>query len=179
MTSAAVKGRGALQDFTYPGVGSIEVPRAPFRFSGAKVEIPRPAPGLGQHNSEVLREVLGYSEQEISTLIEDGVLMRQEAEKGALDPSSETSSVTRTARTRRNLPRHKPSLNTRSARRTGSSNRLRSSIESPRTKGGYAADTVSVLHGENEGLHRRGPENPQVRWSKGFRTAGFGDARPD
>jgi crotonobetainyl-CoA:carnitine CoA-transferase CaiB-like acyl-CoA transferase len=83
MRSAAVKGRGALQDFTYPGVGSVEVPRAPFRFSGAKVEIPRPAPGLGQHNSEVLREVLGYSEQEIARLIEDGLLIRQEAEQGA------------------------------------------------------------------------------------------------
>jgi hypothetical protein len=55
MTSAAVKGRRALQSLTYPGQ---------------------------QHNSEVLLEVLGYSEQEIATLIEDGVLIRQAAEKG-------------------------------------------------------------------------------------------------
>jgi hypothetical protein len=54
MTSAAVKGRRALQSFTYPG----------------------------QHNSEVLLEVLSYSEQKIATLIEDGVLIRQAAEEG-------------------------------------------------------------------------------------------------
>ncbi len=79
MTSAAVKGRGALQEFTYPGVGSIEVPRVPMRFSGAQVEIPRPAPALGEHNTEILGGLLGYSEEKIATLIEDGVLVQQEA----------------------------------------------------------------------------------------------------
>jgi len=47
-------------DFTYPGVGSIEVFRAPMRFSGAKVESSRPAPGLGEHNFELLGGLLSY-----------------------------------------------------------------------------------------------------------------------
>ena len=83
MTSAAVKGRGALQEFTYPGIGTIEVPRAPMRFSGAKVESPRPAPGLGEHNAELLGGLLGYSEQKIATLVKDGVLVQQAADKEA------------------------------------------------------------------------------------------------
>jgi crotonobetainyl-CoA:carnitine CoA-transferase CaiB-like acyl-CoA transferase len=75
MTSAAVKGRGLLQEFTSPVVGAVNVTRAPFRFSDAKVEIPRPAPGLGEHNREVLGELLGYSEAKIASLLEDGLLV--------------------------------------------------------------------------------------------------------
>jgi len=76
----AVKARGALQEFTYPGVGPIEVPRAPMRFSAAKVESPRPAPGLGEHSTEVLGGLLGYSEEKIAALIKDGVLVQQSAD---------------------------------------------------------------------------------------------------
>ncbi len=80
MTSAAVKGRGALQQFSYSGVGTIEVPRAPLRFSGARTEIPRPAPRLGEHNAEVLRELLQYPEERIAALIGDGLLAQDKAE---------------------------------------------------------------------------------------------------
>jgi crotonobetainyl-CoA:carnitine CoA-transferase CaiB-like acyl-CoA transferase len=80
MTSPAVKGRGALQEVTYPGAGSIEVPRVPMRFSAAKVESPRPAPGLGEHNTEVLGALLGFSEEKLAALIKDGVLVQQVAD---------------------------------------------------------------------------------------------------
>lgn len=79
MTSPAVKGRGALQRFTYGGVGSVDVTKAPMRFSGAKVEIPRPAPGLGEHNAEVLGELLGYSQAKVASLLADGLLVQQSA----------------------------------------------------------------------------------------------------
>ncbi len=70
-------------EFTYPGVDSIEVPRAPMRFSGAKVESPRPAPGLGEHNTEVLGGLLDLSEDKIAALLKAGVLVPQEADKEA------------------------------------------------------------------------------------------------
>ncbi len=79
MTSPAVRGRGALQELTYPGVGSVSISRAPLRFSDAKVEIPRPAPALGEHNAEVLRELLGYPEAKIAALTKDGLLVQQSA----------------------------------------------------------------------------------------------------
>jgi CoA:oxalate CoA-transferase len=80
MTSPAVKGRGALQEFTYPGLGPVAVTRPPFCFSAAKVESPRPAPALGEHNAEVFGALLGYSEEKIAALIKDGVLVQQAAD---------------------------------------------------------------------------------------------------
>jgi crotonobetainyl-CoA:carnitine CoA-transferase CaiB-like acyl-CoA transferase len=77
MTSPAVKGRGSLQEFTYPNVGAVSVTKAPLRFSAARVEIPRPAPALGEHNAEVLGELLGYSEARIEALLADGLLVQQ------------------------------------------------------------------------------------------------------
>jgi crotonobetainyl-CoA:carnitine CoA-transferase CaiB-like acyl-CoA transferase len=79
MTSPAVKGRGALQEFTYPGVGSVAVSKAPLRFSDAEVKIPRPAAALGEHNREVLSDLLGYSDAEIAALIEDKLLVQEPA----------------------------------------------------------------------------------------------------
>jgi CoA:oxalate CoA-transferase len=76
MTSDAVQGRGALQQLTYPGVGEVMIPKAPMRFSAAPVEIPRPAPALGEHAGEILRDLLGYSEAEIAALIESGLLVQ-------------------------------------------------------------------------------------------------------
>ena len=57
----------------------MEVTRAPMRFSDAKVEIPRPAPTLGQHNAEVVGELLGYSEAKITALLADGLLVQEPA----------------------------------------------------------------------------------------------------
>ena len=76
MTSDAVQGRNALQQVTYPGVGPVMIPKAPMRFSAAPVEIPRPAPGLGEHGAEILHDLLGYSQNEIAALIESGLLVQ-------------------------------------------------------------------------------------------------------
>jgi len=56
----------------------IPVPGFPFKFS-AQPELPDiVAPTLGQHNQEILGQVLGLSEQEVTLLTESGVL----AERG-------------------------------------------------------------------------------------------------
>ena len=45
----------------------------PVRFSATPASVSRPAPMIGEHGPEVLREV-GYRDDEISALIEAGVL---------------------------------------------------------------------------------------------------------
>lgn len=81
MTSDAVAGRAAMQPLTYPGVGEVMIPKAPMRFSAAPVRIPRPAPGLGQHGTELLHDLLGYSEPQIAALIESGLLVQERQTK--------------------------------------------------------------------------------------------------
>ena len=46
----------------------------PFRLSRSPAEIRAPAPCLGEHSREVLREVLGYSDDEIEALEAAGVV---------------------------------------------------------------------------------------------------------
>jgi crotonobetainyl-CoA:carnitine CoA-transferase CaiB-like acyl-CoA transferase len=47
----------------------------PFRFAGDEEPVHRrPAPTLGQHNDEVLRDILGLPDAEIAGLREAGVI---------------------------------------------------------------------------------------------------------
>jgi crotonobetainyl-CoA:carnitine CoA-transferase CaiB-like acyl-CoA transferase len=46
----------------------------PFRLSETPGGVFRPAPLLGQHTDEILSEVVGYSEPEISELRESGAV---------------------------------------------------------------------------------------------------------
>lgn len=46
----------------------------PIRFSAADARLDQPAPQLGEHNSAVYGELLGYSDERIKALAEDGVI---------------------------------------------------------------------------------------------------------
>ena len=46
----------------------------PVKFRGEELPEPTPAPSVGQHTDEVLREVLGYDEARIRALREKGAL---------------------------------------------------------------------------------------------------------
>lgn len=59
---------------TGPLIGAIKYPGAPFNMEGTPWQITRPAPGLGQHNQEVLGERLGYSNAELARLRADGAI---------------------------------------------------------------------------------------------------------
>jgi crotonobetainyl-CoA:carnitine CoA-transferase CaiB-like acyl-CoA transferase len=51
-----------------PGLGPREVLAPPFRFDGVRKTDTTPPPAIGEHNADVLREVLGYSTDQIAAL---------------------------------------------------------------------------------------------------------------
>lgn len=71
--------RGALTTVDDPVHGRLNVPGLPIRGSNVpKREVEPPAPLLGEHNAQVLSEVLGYDEERVAALIADGVLLASE-----------------------------------------------------------------------------------------------------
>ena len=65
--------RGFWQTLEHPDIGPYRAPAHAFRLSNAPCEL-QPAPLLGQHTADVLREILGMPDAEIARLSADGVL---------------------------------------------------------------------------------------------------------
>lgn len=57
-----------------PGIGHYPVPGSPFEFSEFERLPPKPAPLLGEQTDEILSEILGVSDAEISRLHEDKIV---------------------------------------------------------------------------------------------------------
>jgi crotonobetainyl-CoA:carnitine CoA-transferase CaiB-like acyl-CoA transferase len=75
--NAQVVARGIVTEFEQPGVGQVRQPKPAARFSVNEAAIGGPAPRVGQHSREVLRE-LGYSEAAIEQLIRDRAVRAME-----------------------------------------------------------------------------------------------------
>jgi benzylsuccinate CoA-transferase BbsF subunit len=58
-----------------PRLGSMLTTGLPFSLSSCSLPMPRTAPGLGEHTTEVLRDWLKLSDQEITTIKEHGTLI--------------------------------------------------------------------------------------------------------
>ena len=67
--------RGMINEFEDPVMGPMAIPGFPLRFSERPEGLDLVGPTLGQHNSEVLKSVLGYSEDRITDLADAGVLV--------------------------------------------------------------------------------------------------------
>ncbi len=63
----------SIAAFEHPGVGEVRQARPAARFAASPAEVRGPAPYLGEHTVEVLRE-LGYEAGEIDTLVADRVI---------------------------------------------------------------------------------------------------------
>lgn len=65
--------RGMVVDLVHPQAGATKAIGCPIHFSKTPTRIDRPAPMLGQHSREVLREYR-YSDDEIDGFVADGVI---------------------------------------------------------------------------------------------------------
>lgn len=66
--------RGHQQWMDHVVVGAVPYPSFPARFNGQYHRLGRPAPTLGEHNEEILRDVLGLDDAEIARLAEAQVI---------------------------------------------------------------------------------------------------------
>jgi len=71
---AHIAHRRMLVEIDQPVVGKMQVSASPLKLSETPGEVYAPAPMLGEHTDEVLREVLGYSPDVISQLKIEGVI---------------------------------------------------------------------------------------------------------
>jgi crotonobetainyl-CoA:carnitine CoA-transferase CaiB-like acyl-CoA transferase len=69
-----VAARKLLIDVPDPILGSVKLVGPVAKMSENGSALTRPAPLLGQHNAEVLTELLGYTPEQVGQLKGDGVL---------------------------------------------------------------------------------------------------------
>ena len=83
LTHPQTLARGMVIDLVHPQAGPTKALGCPIHFSETQTRITRPAPILGEHTREVLREN-GYSDPEIDAFIANGVV-----ESGSAAPVTE------------------------------------------------------------------------------------------
>jgi crotonobetainyl-CoA:carnitine CoA-transferase CaiB-like acyl-CoA transferase len=80
---ANLTARNFFREIDAPEIGPLLYAGQPVRLSATPVEAYRPAPMLGEHNAEVLRDLLGLSENEIDDLKSRGLIGDRPAPGGA------------------------------------------------------------------------------------------------
>jgi len=66
--------RKMIAEVEQPGVGKVRIVGSPFRLSSTPGQVYAPAPALGQHTEEILKDLLGYSSERIEKLIKEGAI---------------------------------------------------------------------------------------------------------
>ena len=69
-----VKARGIIQEMEHPTAGKVRSPGFPVKMSKTPGTARLPAPQLGQHNEEVLTQLLGYTKEQVADLRKAGVI---------------------------------------------------------------------------------------------------------
>jgi crotonobetainyl-CoA:carnitine CoA-transferase CaiB-like acyl-CoA transferase len=63
-----------IVDFEHPNMGHVRIPGFPIHFSDAEVNNTIIAPKLGQHTDTVLKQLGGYSDEDIARFRKDKVI---------------------------------------------------------------------------------------------------------
>jgi crotonobetainyl-CoA:carnitine CoA-transferase CaiB-like acyl-CoA transferase len=70
-----VKAREMLVEVPFPdNSGNVLVTGLPVRMSGTPTEIQRSFPAVGEHNEEIYCGLLGYSREDLTRLVEEGII---------------------------------------------------------------------------------------------------------
>jgi len=70
-----VKARQTIVTLEHKTAGKVKVPQHPVKYSKTPTTINMPAPILGEHNDEVLKELLGYSKEKCDELRAAGIIV--------------------------------------------------------------------------------------------------------
>ena len=70
-----IKARDMIIEIDHPKAGKIRTVNFPVKFSETPVDEMRPAPLFGEHNKDVVVDLLGYSEERFRELERQGVLL--------------------------------------------------------------------------------------------------------
>ena len=71
---AQLQHRGHFQYLEHPELGAYATDTSELRMSRTPGKLDRPAPLIGEHTEQVMREIIGLSDEEYRSLEEDGVL---------------------------------------------------------------------------------------------------------
>jgi crotonobetainyl-CoA:carnitine CoA-transferase CaiB-like acyl-CoA transferase len=74
--------RGFFELVTHPEAGTHRYPGMPWKLSRTPGWVRRPAPCFGEHNEEILSELLGLTPSEIDRLYQEGVIAREPLPQG-------------------------------------------------------------------------------------------------
>ncbi|RLG75857.1 MAG: CoA transferase [Thermoprotei archaeon] len=66
--------REMVVEITQPGVGKVKIVGSPIKITPSTCKVRGPAPLLGQHTKEVLKEILGLHDEEIEKLKQEGII---------------------------------------------------------------------------------------------------------
>ena len=89
-----LRARGFFEPVAHPPtqrLGTRVYPGRPYRFGATPSGISRPAPALGQHNREVLRDLLGYTDEQIDRMEQEHVIGDAPYGEGVEQPRTQTS----------------------------------------------------------------------------------------
>jgi crotonobetainyl-CoA:carnitine CoA-transferase CaiB-like acyl-CoA transferase len=65
----------AVVEYDHPKVGRVRFPAYPVKMGNGAELVSTPAPDLGEHTQEVLKEILLCSEDRIRNLVQSGVVI--------------------------------------------------------------------------------------------------------
>ena len=74
LTHEHTKARNMVVEVEHEQCGPLKLVNSPVKYSETKPSIRSPPPTLGQHTDEVLKEMIGYSDQDIQALKQKGVV---------------------------------------------------------------------------------------------------------